>query len=354
MVRTHWQIGVIVARNTLAVIHVSSMNVRTVATLVGSTLLLSTTSAAQNSPPIPGGLGLDTWTRGLGIDAGTVSPPGLLLIYRLIDFSANSSRDGSGGALPIPGLKIGARANALAVAFTAKPHGAPLLTAVASLPLALVSFDSDLPPVALENVGLGDTFAALRVGWQWPRYDVVTAYGFYAPTGRFDPQDAASVGRGYWINQFSLGGAAFFDRTKDQRASVLITYERNQPRRRIESKRGDLLNVQGGAGSSVYKNVTAGVAGYALWQVADDRGADLPAALIGAHTRAFGLGPEIDVTIPKRRARVDVRAEWDFGVVAHPQGLLFVLGVQVLAWMPAITTAASPPAVSAGRPDSRP
>jgi len=313
---------------------------RTLATLLGCTMMLSTVAAAQRSPPIPGGLGLDTWTRGLGIDAGTQGPPGLQLIYRLIDFSANTSRDGGGHALPIPGLNIGARANALAVAFTTKPHGAPYFTAVASLPLAIVSFDSDVPPVALENTGLADLFAGLRVGWQRPRYDVVTAYSVYAPTGNFDPQDAASVGRGYWINQLSLGGAIVFDRTKDQRASVLISYERNQPRRGIESKRGDLLNMQGGAGASVYKNVTAGVAGYVLWQVADDRGADLPPALIGAHTRAFGLGPELDVTIPKLRMRVDLRAEWDFGVVAHPQGLLFVLGVQSLVWMPAIVAGA--------------
>ena len=127
---------------------------RTLPTMVvGILLLLSTSAAAQHSPPIPGGLGLDTWTRGLGIDAGTQGPPGLFLIYRLIDFSANTARDRNGDALPIPGLKIGARANALAVAFTAKPHGAPYLTAAVSLPLAEVSFDSDVPPVALENSG---------------------------------------------------------------------------------------------------------------------------------------------------------------------------------------------------------
>ena len=123
------------------------------AIVVGILLRLSTSAAAQQAPPIPGGLGLDTWTRGLGIDAGTQGPPGLLLFYRLIDFSANTARDGNGNALPIPGLKIGARANAAAVAFTAKPRGAPYLTAVASLPLAAVSFDSDVPPVALDNHG---------------------------------------------------------------------------------------------------------------------------------------------------------------------------------------------------------
>ena len=323
--------------------------------VVGILLILGTNSAAQNRPGIPGGLGLDTWTRGLGIDAGTQGPPGVLLVYRLVDFSSHTSRDGGGAALPIPGLKIGARANALAAAYTVKPRGAPYLTTVASLPLGQVSFRSDVPPVSQHNLGLADIFiAALRVGWRQPRYDVVTAYSFYIPTGRFDPNDAASVGRGYWINQLSMGGAVYFDRARDQRASVLASYERNQSRRNVDSKRGDLLNVQGGAGTTVYKNIGGGIAGYALWQVSDDRGADLPAALAGMHTRAFGLGPEIDVTIPKRRMRVDVRAEWDFGVVAHPQGLLFVCGVQSLVWMPPVTSGASPRRGSSGRPDSRP
>lgn len=327
----------------------------TLTMLVGILLILSTPSSAQRSLPIPGGYGLDSWTRGLGIDAGTLPAPGLLLIYRMIDFSANTSRDGNGDALPIPGLKIGALANAPAVVFTANPRGMPYLTAAVSLPLAAVSFDSDVPPVGQNNVGIGDLFVApLRVGWRLSRYDLVTGYSFYVPTGRFDPAEAASVGRGYWINQLSIGGAVHFDATRDERASVLISYERNQPNRKIETKRGDLLNVQGGAGGNIYPNIAAGLAGYALWQMNDDRGANLPPELAGTHTRAFGLGPEIDVTIPKRRMRVDARAEWDFGVVAHPRGLLFVLGVQYLAWMPAITTGANPPAGSSGKPGSRP
>jgi len=97
-----------------------------------------------------------------------------------------------------------------------------------------------------------------------------------------------------------------------------------------------LLEIQGGAGRPVYRNVSAGVAGFALWQVSDDRGIELAPELAGMHTRAFGLGPEIDVTIPKRRMRVELRTEWDFGVVARPQGLVLVVGVHYLAWMPAI------------------
>src|SRR6266850_1486249 len=154
--------------------------------VVGILLLLSAAATAQPAPPIPGGLGLDTWTRGLGIDAGSQGPPGLFLIYRLIDFSANKVRDQNGDVLPIPGLKVGAVANAFAVAFTVKTHAAPFLTAAASIPVAVVSLDVSEPPVALDNLGLADMFVApLRVGWRHPHYDVVSSYGFYAPTGRF-------------------------------------------------------------------------------------------------------------------------------------------------------------------------
>ena len=323
-------------------------------TVVGMLLVLNTASAAQPKPAIPGGIGLDTWTRGLGIDAGEQGPPGLFLVYRLIDFTANKSLDRNGDELPIPGLRIGARAHALALAFTAKPRGGPYLNAVVSLPLAVTSLHSGTPPAAFDDLGFTDIFVApLRVGWRQPHFDVVTSYGFYAPTGRFRPEDPASVGRGYWINQLSLGGAVYVDTARRSRASVLVSYEKNQRRREVDARRGDLLNVQGGGGTTVYNNVVAGLAGYALWQVSDDKGTFVP-ALTAGRTRAFGLGPEIDLTIPKLRARVDLRVEWDAGVVAHPQGVLFVVGAEYLAWMPPVKAAASPPPRPSGRPDSPP
>jgi hypothetical protein len=304
---------------------------------VGILACLSAAAVAQPAatPSIPGGLGLDTWTRGLGIDAGSQGPPGLYLIYRLIDFSANKARDQNGDVLPIPGLKIGALANAFAVAFTMKRRGGPYLNAAVSIPVAVVSLDVSEPPVALDNLGLADMFVApLRVGWRHPHYDIVSAYGFYAPTGRFDPSDPSSVGRGYWINQLSLGGAAYLDTARNHRASVLVSFEQNNKRRGVDSRRGNLLNIQGGAGTTVYRNVLAGLAWYALWQVSADRGADLGLDFVGGKSRAFGLGPEIDLTLPRLRARIDVRAEWDFGVISHPQGFLFVVGAGYLAWMP--------------------
>src|SRR5262245_2065595 len=55
---------------------------------------------------------------GLGIDAGVQSPPGFYIIDRLLQFTADKARDRDGALLPIAGLDILVRANALGVAYT--------------------------------------------------------------------------------------------------------------------------------------------------------------------------------------------------------------------------------------------
>jgi hypothetical protein len=85
--------------------------------------------------------------------------------------------------------------------------------------------------------------------------------------------------------------------------------------------------IQGGVGGPVVRGVDLGVAGYALWQVTDDRGADLPAQLRGLHERSYGAGPEVDVAIPAIRARATARLVWDLDGQARPMGATFVVGV---------------------------
>ena len=74
-----------------------------------------------------------------------------------------------------------------------------------------------------------------------------------------------------------------------------------------------------------------GVAGYGLWQVRDDRGADLPAALRGLRDQDFGLGPEIDVTLAPIRSRFTLRYCRDVRAVARPLGTILVVGVTIVA-----------------------
>ena len=272
---------------------------------------------------------------GLGIDAGTQGPPGVFVLDRALQFTADKARSRDGDALPIQGLDILARANAISVSYTFVPRSSPYLTVVASVPYARVSVNSADPIVSIDRWGLGDIFVQpIKAGWRHPHYDVVTSYAFFAPTGRFEPKTGVGVGRGYWTHQFSLGGAGYVDTTRARRASVLMSYDLNRRMRAVDITRGNMLSMQGGAGAAVGKAFVLGVAGYALWQVSDDRGTALPQTLAGLRTRTYGLGPEIDVVVPSIGLKVDFRFMWDFGTRARPQGQVFAGGLGYRAWSP--------------------
>jgi hypothetical protein len=160
--------------------------------------------------------------------------------------------------------------------------------------------------------------------------DIVAGYSFYAPTGHFTPRGGDGVGRGQWTHQFSLGSAVYFDRAKTWHLSELASYDLNRPKRGIDITRGDTVQIQGGAGKTL-GIVDVGLAGYALWQVRDDRGKDLPEPLRGARDQAFGLGPEIDLSLVAIHSRITLRYCHDIAVNARPLGQVFVIGLTILA-----------------------
>lgn len=273
---------------------------------------------------------------GVGIDAGVQAEPGFYLSDRIIRYDANKLRDRNGDLVPIRGLRIDVVANAFGASLTLKPENAPYLGFAFGLPLADISVNANDPRIAVDRSGFADIFVQpLKLGWRFPRGDVVTAYAFYAPTGRFEPRGREGVGRGFWSHQFSLGGAVFAGQERQIRASALLSYDINLRKHGIDIRRGNTLQIQGGAGVRFARIVDVGIAGFALWQVTDDSGADIPPMLRGARDRVYGLGPEIDLLIPALRTRLELRAEWDFGVRSRPQGRILVAGLAVALWRPA-------------------
>lgn len=272
----------------------------------------------------------------VGIDAGAQPEPGLYLAHRIVRFDASRLRDRHGRLVPIEGLDIDVVAGVFGIALTLKPPGAPYLSWAAGVPLARISLNADDPRASVDRAGFGDVFVQpLRVGWRTPHVDVGASYAFYAPTGRFEPRRGGGIGRGFWAHQFSLGVAVRGDLERRIRGSVLLSYDLNRPKRGIDIQRGNTFQIQGGAGTRVLDWLDAGLAGFALWQVTDDRGADVPEVLRGARDRVFGLGPEVDILIPALRLRIGLRAEWDFGVRSRPQGRILVASLTYAAWRPA-------------------
>lgn len=267
----------------------------------------------------------------LGLLAGSQPVSGLYVADRFLRYSSNNLIDRDGHRIPV-GLDLDAMANAVGVQVTFPlPWHSIYMNASVGVPAARINLQTDRPEASIDRYGFGDLYVQpLKIGWKMSQVDIVAGYSFYAPTGRFTPRTSDGVGRGYWAHQFSLGSAVYFDRSKTWHISELASYDLNQSKQGIDLTRGDTVQVQGGTGKTL-GIVDVGLAGYALWQVRDDRGNALPEALRGARDRAFGLGPEVDITLAPISSRITLRYCHDIAVKARPLGQIMLIGLTVSA-----------------------
>ena len=274
----------------------------------------------------------------LGLLAGSQPDSGLYIISEFADYGSNQLDDSNGHKIPLA-LNLAAWASPVGVQYTFKLPGHSLYVNVsAAAPFSQISLQTGDPLASVDDFGFGDIYVQpARIGWKGNRADVVAGYAFYAPTGLYVPHASGSVGLGQWSHEFSLGSAVYLDRAKTWNISALASYTLNQRKQGIEITRGDSIQFQGGAGktfhlpSKTLPRVDLGLAGYGLWQVRNNHGADLPAVLQDARDVDLGLGPEIDLTVAPIRSRITVRYCRDVVAKARPLGHILVIGLTIVA-----------------------
>jgi hypothetical protein len=273
----------------------------------------------------------------LGLDAGRIPEAGLYIVDRLAIYESEKLRDRNGNLIPTGPFNLLGRADAIGVSYTTKISGNSMfLTMTVGGPVARLKLDiENRPETGVDRLALGDPYIQpVRLGWRKQRFDWVTSYGIYLPTDRSLLAGGKGVSSGQITQEFSGGGSVY---SKDRRhfLTALASYQLNSRQRGIDITRGDSVQIQGGIGNPLFRGfVEAGIAGYALWQVRDDRGTELPPALSGLRDRVYGLGPEGAVLIRPIHGQLRLRYEWDFGVRARPQGHIFVAGITFLVRRP--------------------
>ena len=272
----------------------------------------------------------------LGLYAGTQPDAGLYVLNQFGSYGSNDIYDRYGHRIPV-NLDLDAVANFVGFQATFRLWHSLYLNIAAAGPVSHVSLTSDQPEASVDQFGLGDVyFQPVKIGWKAEHMDIVGGYAFYAPTGLYIPHGSGGIGHGQWTHQFSFGGTVYFNRAKTWRFSSLASYDLNQRKQGVDITRGDSFQIQGGAGNRFrtgnnFGTLDVGPVGYGLWQVRDDRGADLRAALRGARDVALGLGAEADYTVARIRSRFTVRYCRDVVAKSRPLGQILVIGVVVLA-----------------------
>src|SRR5262245_10940195 len=296
---------------------------------LGSVIAAGTLGAQDLGHKLPGLIGLD---------AARIPEPGLYVLDRVVLYQADELRDRNGQLIPLPDFQFQALANATGLSYTLKlPRKALFFSFTAAVPVARFNVNvPDRPEASFDRFGLADYFIQpVRLGWRKDRFDLIGSYAIYLPSGLSRLAGGTGVSAGHVTHEFSGGGSIFFNKERTAFITALGSYDLNLRKRGIDITRGDIFEVQGGAGVSRFNRVLeAGLAGHGFWQVRPDRGADLPPALQGLRDRVYGLGPEAAVTFKAIRSQLRVRYEWDFGVRSRPNGNLLVVGFVVLAQHP--------------------
>jgi hypothetical protein len=286
---------------------------------------------------------------GLGLQAGVQPDTGLYAGAQVVVVDSHERFDRNGAVVPGTFRLIGV-GDAIGVGFSYRlPRIATWVSAAVSVPIAWISGESGSPPAEISIGGLADIYVQpIRLGWRLSHFDLVAGYAFYVPVGSVSPDEGPSgVSRAQWTHELSFGGTVYFDRRGSWSLSALGAWDINGPKIGIDLTRGETLQVQGGVAKTFAGMVSVGPVGYALVQVQDDRGADVPPALAGARDQAFGLGAELDVALENRRVQVFFRYVHDIAVQTRPAAQLFFAGIAIRAWKPrgarSITVPTLPP-----------
>lgn len=150
----------------------------------------------------------------------------------------------------------------------------------------------------------------LMLGWHGKHYDVSSAYGFYAPSGKYNADDVANTGLGFWGHQFQLAGAFYPFEHKGTALMLSGTYEVNHETQGKDFTQGGHFTLNWGVSQflPITDNVLleVGPAGYSQWQVQDNQGADQP-SFLNSPNQVHAVGGQIGLALPKADTQLTFR-----------------------------------------------
>ncbi len=200
------------------------------------------------------------------------------------------------------------------------------------------------------DLGFGDLYVQpLWLGWNKKHFDFALAYGFYAPTGRYNTEAVTlpvvgtymteaidNIGLGFWTNQ--LQGAVTWYPWEDKRMAIAtaLTYETHGNKKGFDFTPGDNLTLNWGI--SQYLPLTrsqkllleVGVMGYSSWQITDDRGNN--ARNVNVHDEVHAAGFQLGLTYVPWTLSINFRYLHEFAARDRFQGQSFGLNIAKKFW----------------------
>ncbi|MNO50438.1 hypothetical protein D3C76_408140 [compost metagenome] len=236
-------------------------------TLATSALLLGILSAAPHASATEGGG--TVYAPGVnGFGCCALPPPGTYMMVDVQHYRADELKGNDGRSVPVPGFKV--RADAIAPRFIwVTPQELLGGTLALHTIVPVVTLDVSAGGRSQRNTGVGDIVFGPAIGWHHSaNLHTVAAIDFFAPTGEYDKDDLANIGRNYWATHL-VGGISWID-AKGFNADAKVMYGINARNDDTDYRSGDEFIVDYAAGWAFGNGWTVGVGGYFYQQITDD------------------------------------------------------------------------------------
>jgi hypothetical protein len=270
-----------------------------------------------------------------GLENGSTAPPGFYATFLPVVERVDALKGPGGATIAKPDISVVANMAAYAMTTQKKILGADYGFSVI-IPVVNTRFSANIFNASAESGGVSDIyFAPIVLGWEKGNANYAVNYGFYAPSGYYDPSSGLNPGLGFWEQQIQAGATYSIGKAKLWNTSFLTTWEINQSKSSVDVKPGPMLTGEYSFGRRFDKyQMNAGVAGYGYKKLSPDSGSGINPLLAGITDRSFGIGPEWKYTNLKWRLGFDFRFEQQFGVQAKTSGKIFVVSITYLKLTP--------------------
>jgi hypothetical protein len=253
-------------------------------------LAVAAALAASTAPSSATENGGSTWPLGLeNFVAAALPPPGFYAMVFGNYYHADRLKDGQGNTVPLPfDVKAAVVAPRLVWVTGEKVFGGQLaFHAVAPLVDLKVSVAGN----SQRKSGLGDVTVGPVLGYHYsPALHAVAVLDFTLPTGGYDRNDLANIGRNYLtirpVYAMSYIDAGGFN------GDFVALYNHNLKNKDTDYRSGDEVNVDYSLGWGLGNGWVVGAGGHVYRQIADDKqgGVTVPG---GNRGRSFSIGPSV-------------------------------------------------------------
>jgi hypothetical protein len=275
---------------------------------------------AQTLPPIRG-----AYTPGFNAtNSGVMPEPGLTYSNTFLDYSFDQVNCPKCGAIDI-NTAVFVDVNVFMWVSKKKILGANYgLVAGLSVTNSALSL-AKLGPIA-GGGGFADSFyQPVTLGWHLKRADVMVAYAFFAPTGRFTAGATNNTGSGHWTNAPTASETFYLTKNKATAFSAYQLYEFHTTQEGTNIHPGQTFDLDYSLMQILplqkdeHTLLQFGVAGYGQWQTSNNSGPNVNPQIPG-HYRVNAIGGAANVILPVRKVSVGFKLMKEFSNSNTVQG----------------------------------